>query len=84
MSLTLSVPEESLPEPPTTAHSSSRRLALRQWPSASRTCRRLRSSVRHHGSVPPAARRLRADGERDRRARNAGHGRRRQRGAVSA
>ncbi len=84
MSLTLSVPEESLPEPPTTAHSSSRRLALRQWPSASRTCRRLRGSVRHHGPVPPAARRLRADGERDRRARNAGHGRRRQRGAVSA
>ena len=84
MSRTLPVPEESLPEPPTTAHSRSRRLALREWPAASRTCRRLRGSVRHHGPVPPAVRRLGADGKRNRRARNAGHGRRRQRGAVSA
>jgi hypothetical protein len=83
MSMTLPAPEESLPEPPTTAHSRSRRLALREWPAASRTCRRLRGSVRHHGQVPPAVRRLRADGERNRRARDAGHGRRRQRGAVS-
>lgn len=84
MSLTLPVPEESLPEPPTTANSRSRRLALREWPAASRTCRRLRGSVRHHGPVPPAVRRLGADGERNGRARNAGHGRRRKRGAVSA
>lgn len=84
MSLTLPVPEESLPEPPTTAHSRSRRLALREWPAASRTCRRLRGSVRHYGPVPPHVRRLRTDGERNRRARNSGHGRRRQRRAVSA
>jgi hypothetical protein len=84
MSMTLPVPEESLPEPPTTAHLPSRRLALRGWPATSRTCRRLRGSIRHHGPVSPAARRLGADGQRNRRARNAGHGRRRSRGAVSA
>jgi hypothetical protein len=84
MSLTLPAPEESLPEPPTTANSRSRRLALREWPAPSRTCRRLRGPVRHHGPLPPPSRRFGADGERDRRARNPGHGRRRQRGAVSA
>lgn len=77
-------PEESLPEPPTTAHSRRRRLALREWPAASRTCRRLRGSVRHHRSVSPPARRPRPDGQRNRRARDAGHGRRRSRRAVSA
>jgi hypothetical protein len=83
MSLTLPAPEESLPEPPTTANSPSRRLALRQRPAPSRTCRRLRGSVRHHSPVSPPSRRLGADGERDGRARDARHGRRRQRGAVS-
>jgi Peptidase family M23 len=83
MSMTLPVPEESLPQPPTPAHSPSRSLALREWPAASRTCRRLRGSVRHHSPVSPASRRLGVDGERNRRARDARHGRRRSRGAVS-
>ena len=84
MSETETAPEERLPEPSTTAHSHRRRVALREWPTASGACRRLRRPVGHHGPVSPAVRRLGAHGERNRRARNAGHGRRRQRGAVSA
>ena len=84
MSVFEPVPEERLPEPSTTAHSRRRRVALRQWPAASRTCRRLRRPVGHHRPLSPASGRLRADGQRNRRARNAGHGRRRSRGAVSA
>ena len=84
MSLSEPVPEDRLPEPSPTAHSGRRRLALRQWPAPSRACGGLRRPVGHHGSVSPAVRRLGAHGQRNRRARNAGHGRRRSRGAVSA
>ena len=84
MSLSEPVPEDRLPEPSPTAHSRRRRLALREWPEASRPCRRLRRPVGHHGPVSPAVRRLRPHGQRNGRARNAGHGRRRSGGAVSA
>jgi hypothetical protein len=84
MSETEPVPEERLPEPSTTAHSRRRRVALREWPAAPGTCRRLRSSVGHHGPVSPAARRRRPDGQRHRRARHAGHGRGRSGGSVPA
>ncbi len=77
-------PEEHLPEPSTTAHSHRRRVALREWPTASGACRRLRRSVGHHRPVSPAAGRRRPDGQRHRRARHAGHGRGRSRGSVSA
>ena len=84
MSTTEPAPEERLPEPSTTAHSRRRRLALREWPAASGACRRLRCPVGHHRPVSPAAGRRRPDGQRHRRARNAGHGRGRSRGAVAA
>ena len=83
MSLSAPLPEDRLPEPSPTAHSGRRRLALREWPEASRACRRVRRPVGHHGAVSPAARRLRPHGQRNGRARNAGHGRRRSGGAVS-
>ena len=84
MSLSEPLPEDRLPEPTPTAHSRRRRLALRERSEASRACRRLRRPVGHHGPVSPAVRRLRPHGQRNGRARNAGHGRRRSRGAVSA
>ena len=84
MSLSEPVPEDRLPEPTPTAHSRRRRLALRERSEASRACRRLRRPVGHHGPVSPAVRRLRPHGQRNGRARNAGHGRRRSGGAVSA
>ena len=84
MSVSEPLPEDRLPEPSTTAHSRRRRLALREWPASSRACRRLRRPVGHHGAVSPAARRLGPHGQRHGRARNAGHGRRRSRRAVSA
>ena len=84
MSLSEPLPEDRLPEPSPTAHSGRRRLALRERPEASRACRRLRRPVGHHGAVSPAVRRLRPHGQRNGRARNAGHGRRRSGGAVSA
>ena len=84
MSLSEPLPEDPLPEPSATAHSRRRRLALREWPASSRACRRLRRPVGHHGPVSPAAGRLGPHGQRHGRARNAGHGRRRSRGAVSA
>ena len=84
MSETEPAPEERFPEPSTTAHSHRRRMALREWPAASGACRRLRRSVGHHGPVSPAAGRRRADGQRHRRTRHAGHGRGRSRGSVPA
>ena len=84
MSPTEPAPEERLPEPSTTTNSRRGRVALREWPTASRTCRRLRSPLGHHGPVSPPSRRLRPDGQRHRRARDAGHGRRRSRRALSA
>lgn len=84
MSLSEPDPEDLLPEPTPTAHSRRRRLALRERPEASRACRRLRRPVGHHGPVSPAARRLGPHGQRNGRARNAGHGRRRSGGAISA
>ena len=84
MSATEPAPEERFPEPSTTAHSHRRRVALRERPTASRACRRLRRSVGHHRPVSPAAGRRRPDGQRHRRARHAGHGRGRSRGAVPA
>ncbi len=84
MSLSEPVPEDRLPEPTPTAHSRRRRLALRERSEASRACRRLRRPVGHHGPVSPAVRRLRPHGQRNGRARNASHGRRRSGGAVSA
>ena len=84
MSRTEPGPEDRLPEPPTTAHSRRRRVALREWPPASGPCGRLRGPVRHRRSVSPASRRSRPDGQRHRRARNAGDGRRRRRGTVAA
>lgn len=84
MSATEPVPEERLPEPPTTAHSRRRRVALREWPAASGPCGRVRSAVRHRRAVSPAAGRRRPDGQRHRRARHAGDGRGRRRRAVAA
>ena len=84
MSTTELSPEERLPEPSTTAHSRRRRVALREWPAASGTCRRLRRSVGHHGPLSPAAGRRRPDGQRHRRARHARHDRGRSRGSVPA
>ena len=72
--------KERLPEPSTTAHSRRRRMAVREWPAASRARRRLRRSVGHHRPVSPAAGRRRPDGQRHRRARHAGHGRGRREG----
>ena len=77
-------PEERLPEPPTTAHSRRRRVALRERPAASGPCGRVRSALRHRGAVSPAAGRRRSHGQRHRRARHAGDGRGRRRGAVAA
>jgi hypothetical protein len=84
MSETEPAPEERLPEPSTTAHSRRRRVALREWPTASGACRRLRRSVGHHRPVSPLAGRPGPHGQRHRRARHAGHGRRRSRGSVPA
>jgi hypothetical protein len=84
MSATEPRPEEQLPEPPTTAHSRRRRVALREWSAASGSCGRVRSALRHCGQVSPAAGRRCLDGQRHRRARHAGDGRRRSRRAVPA
>jgi hypothetical protein len=84
MSATEPGPEERLPEPPTTAHSRRRRVALREWPAASGPCRRVRSPLRHRRPISPAAGRRRSDGQRHRRARHAGDGRGRRRRAVAA
>ena len=82
MSTTEPAPEERLPEPSTTAHTRRRRVALREWPTPSGTCRRLRRSVRHHGPLSPPAGQPGPDGQRYRRARNPRHGRGRSRGSV--
>jgi hypothetical protein len=84
MSSTEPRPEERLPEPPTTAHPRCRRVALREWPAASGPCGRVRSALRHRRQVSPAPARRRPDDQRHRRARHAGHGRRRSRRAVAA
>jgi hypothetical protein len=84
MSATEPGPEERLPEPPSTAHSRSRRVALREWPAASGPCRRVRSALRHRCPVSPATGRRRPDGQRHRRARHSGDGRGRRRRAVAA
>jgi hypothetical protein len=84
MSATEPGPEERLPEPPITAHSRRRRVALREWPAASGPCRRVRSPLRHRRPVSPAAGRRRSDGQRHRRTRHAGDGRGRRRRAVAA
>jgi hypothetical protein len=84
MSTTEPAPEERLPEPSTTAHSRRRRVALREWPTASGARRRLRCSVGHHRSISPAAGRPSPDGQRHRRARNSGHGRGRSRRTFAA
>jgi len=84
MSLTEPGPEERLARPSTTADSDRRRVAVRGGPAASRTCRRLRRAVRHHGPVSPASRRSGAHGQRHRRARNAGDGRGRSRRSLAA
>ncbi len=77
-------PEERLPEPPTTAHPRRRRVALREWPAAPGPCGRVRSALRHRRAVSPAAGRRRSHGQRHRRARHAGDGRGRRRGAIAA
>ena len=77
-------PEERLPEPPTTAHSRRRRVALRGRPATSGSCGRVRGAVRHRRSVSPASRRPRSDGQRHGRARHARDGRRRRRRSVAA
>ena len=82
MSTTEPAPEERLPEPSTTAHTRSRRVALREWPTPSGTCRRLRRSVGHHGPLSPPARRPGPHGQRYGRARDPRHGRGRSRGSV--
>lgn len=84
MSATEPAPEERLPEPSSTAHLHRRRVALREWPSSSGACRRLRRSVGHHRPLSPSAGRRRPDGERLGRARNARHDRGRSRGSVPA
>lgn len=84
MSFTEPGPEERLPEPQSTANSHRRRLAVRQRPEASRPCRGVRRAVGHRGAVSPASRRPGAHGQRQRRARDAGDGRRRPRRAVAA
>jgi hypothetical protein len=77
-------PEERLARTSTTASSDRRRVAVRERPTASRSCRRLRRALRHHGPVSPAPRRSGVDGQRHRRARNARHGRGRSRRSVAA
>ena len=84
MSDTEPSPEERLAEPPTTANFGRRRMALRERPAASRPCSRLWRAVGHHRALSPAARRSGPHGQRHRRARNAGHGRRRSRRFVAA
>jgi Peptidase family M23 len=76
--------EERLPEPPTAANSDRRRLALREWPTASGACRRLRRAVGHHCALSPAPGRPRPHGQRHGRARNARHGRGRSRRTIAA
>ena len=83
MSATEPGPEERLPEPPTTAHSRRRRVALRERPAASGPCGRVRSALGHRRQVPPAPGRRRPHGERHRRARHAGDGRGRRRRALA-
>ncbi len=84
MSQTQTVPEENVAEPPKEANPDRGRLALCERPATSRPCRRLRRALRHHGPLSPAPRRSRADGQRHRRARNAGDGRGRSRRSVAA
>lgn len=59
-------------------------LAVRQWAAPYRSCRGVRGAVGHVRSLSPAPRERRPHGERDRRARDASHGRRRRRGRVAA
>jgi Peptidase family M23 len=84
MSTTEPVPEDRLPEPPTTANSRRRRVALREWPTAPGACRRLRRAVGHHRPVSPTSGRPGPHDQRHGRARNAGHGRGRSRRTVAA
>ena len=84
MSTTEPAPEDRLPEPPTTANSRRRRVALREWPTASGACGRLRRAVGHRRSVSPASRRPSPHGQRHGRARNSRHGRGRSRRTVAA
>lgn len=58
------------------------RVALRRGTAAHRAHGGIRRSFRHLRSLPPPARERRAHGERNRRARHAGDGRRRSRGSV--
>jgi hypothetical protein len=59
-------------------------VAVREWAPAHRPRGRLRRPIRHLRALSPPERRPRTDGEWHGRARDAGHGRRRQRGGVSA
>ena len=59
-------------------------VAVRVGTTPHRPCRGLRGSVGHVCAVPPAARKRRPHGQRDGRARDAGHGRGRRRRRVAA
>ena len=59
-------------------------VAIREWAPAHRPRGRVRRPIRHLRPLPPPERQPRADGEWHGRARDAGHGRRRPRGRVSA
>ena len=59
-------------------------LAVRGWPAPHRPRCRVRGPVRRLRALPPPERQPRVDGQRDRRARDAGDGRRRQGGRVPA
>ena len=70
-------PEESLAEPHPTVDSRRRRMAVCERPAAHRPCRRVRRPFGRLRALSPAARESRPHGQRERRARNAGDGRRR-------
>ncbi len=59
-------------------------VAVREWPAAHRPCRGLRRPVRHLRPLSPASRKRRPHGQRDGRARHAGHGRGRRGRRVAA
>jgi hypothetical protein len=60
------------------------RVAVREWSAAHRPRGGIRRPVRHLRAVPPAQGQRRPDGERDGRARDADHGRGRNRGQLAA
>jgi hypothetical protein len=77
-------PEERLAEPHPATDSRRRRLAVCERPAAHRPCRRVRGSLRRLRALSPAARQPRAHGQRERRARDARDGRRRQGRSVAS